>query len=203
MSNYNPGAKAGFTRSGKSLKSVRRYYALLNQQKVRAQDDDKLSKRIALELKTQQDANEKRSRREVVQPLMADSEIPTERSEMPNLMVSPKVTGPVFIAQPTQLPPPLSQSPPQSPTMQADPASGQQYKSIKSLKSTPRSAAGPQGMASRFCGDRCLFFFLGLIIGIAIGVICYLLANKMTNHDGGNVTTMPTSPPNRNPFRPG
>lgn len=84
-------AKAGYTRSGKSLKAVRRYYALLNAAKrgEGSPDEDKLSKRIAAELRTQQNANEKRG---------AFDNSPTDRSALPTVIMSPKETGPVFIA---------------------------------------------------------------------------------------------------------
>lgn len=52
--------KAGYTKSGKSIKSVKRYYAMLNAGKQSADKKDDISKRIAIELQTTKDAAEKR-----------------------------------------------------------------------------------------------------------------------------------------------
>ena len=122
--------RAGYTRSGKSLKAVRRYYAIQNAMKNKAEespkspkDEDKISKRIAAELNQQQIANEKRNRTSGNL-----SESPTDRSALPNsavIIVSPKETGPVFIAPE---------------------AAQKSIKSAKSMKST-RSGAPPNANA--------------------------------------------------------
>lgn len=103
MSDYNPKPKPGYTKTGKSLKAVRRYYALKNadrqgspkksrdEEDVKRKSDDKLSKRIAVELKVQADANEKRSRR--------SNKSSTSPTPSTPIIVSPKETGPVFIAE--------------------------------------------------------------------------------------------------------
>lgn len=109
MSEYSPRPKAGYTRTGKSLKAVRRYYALKNAEKERQRSprkgredddrhlkrnpaDDKLSKRIAVELKHQAAANEKRSLRS------PNAQKDAQSPDTP-IIVSPKETGPVFIAE--------------------------------------------------------------------------------------------------------
>lgn len=152
---YNPAPKTGFTKTGKSLKAVRRYYALMNQ-KQKSPDEDKLSKRIAAELKTQQDANEKRSKREGSIPLMEQST--TDRAESPRLIVSPKETGPVFIA-PTPTPTEASKS-------------AQAPKSIKSSKSTNPAKASdclPEICTEGSCCSRMLYFLLGFLLGLPVG----------------------------------
>jgi len=112
------GARPGYTRSGKSLKAVRRYYALKDasrkrktpehnededdqrreertmSRRRRSPDSDKLSKRIAAELRVQQEANEKRTRFQ--EP---PSNSPTERSSLPSI-ARQRDTGPVFVAAP-------------------------------------------------------------------------------------------------------
>lgn len=124
MSDWSPPPRPGYTRTGKSLKAVRRYYALKDQsnrrkrspdkedrdevrpnredrysasaKRKRSPDDDKLSKRIAAELKVQAEAIEKRSLRQVGMPLA-----PTDRSELPYI-VQPRETGPTFITPVTE-----------------------------------------------------------------------------------------------------
>lgn len=156
MSSFNPGAKAGYTKSGKSLKAVRRYYALLNQQqqKSRSPEEDKLSKRIALELKTQQDANEKRSKRDG-QPLL---EAPTERSELPGVLVSAKETGPVFLGPPASVPATKST---------AQDAIKSVVKSVKTVRVEPESQTN-DGLLTKF-----IYFLVGLIVGLILGAVIY------------------------------
>lgn len=119
MSDWSPPQRQGYTRTGKSLKAVRRYYALKDQanrrkrspdredrdedrqnreekisasaKRKRSPDDDKLSKRIAAELKVQAEANEKRSQRQSGAVIA-----PTDRSDLP-LIVQPREPGPTFI----------------------------------------------------------------------------------------------------------
>lgn len=119
MSDWSPPQRPGYTKTGQSLKAVRRYYALKDQanrrkrspdredrdedrivreekasasaKRKRSPDDDKLSKRIAAELKVQAEANEKRSQRQSGAVLS-----PTERSDLP-LIVQPREAGPTFI----------------------------------------------------------------------------------------------------------
>lgn len=109
MSDYSP--RQGYTRTGKSLKAVRRYYALKGERKrrnsppegspeednnreqtysrrKRGADDDKLSKRIAAELRNQQEVNEKLNRTGI-------SNAVTDRSALP-IVVTAKETGPTF-----------------------------------------------------------------------------------------------------------
>lgn len=118
MADWSPPPRPGYTRTGKSLKAVRRYYALKDQssrkkrtpdredkdedkqnrddrysasaKRKRSPDDDKLSKRIAAELKVQAEAIEKRSQRQIGIPIA-----PTERSELP-VIVQPREAGPIF-----------------------------------------------------------------------------------------------------------
>lgn len=131
MSDYSPPPRTGYTRSGKSLKAVRRYYALKDaaskkkraqekretnreeedrlrreEQKVqnqsvskkrRSPDDDFLSKRIANELRVQQEANEKRGRQ-----LNSYLNASTDRSALPVIAVNPKEVGPVFMTKTDQ-----------------------------------------------------------------------------------------------------
>lgn len=105
--------RPGFTRTGKSLKAVRRYYALkaagkLNQDqgkqeqtldtsprsppRLRSKRPDELSKRIAAELQDQKDANEKRG---------IELEMPTERSALPDSAVVKELT-PAFVLKTSQ-----------------------------------------------------------------------------------------------------
>lgn len=143
MSDHSPPARPGYTKTGKSLKAVRRYYALkeaskkkrtperrelareeedkmrreeraLNQsvsKRKRSPDDDFLSKRIANELRVQQEANERRVRSPSNYMLAQ-----TERSALPIVVVSPKETGPIFVRP-------------------ENPQSPKSAKSIKSVKS--------------------------------------------------------------------
>lgn len=124
----SPKTREGYTKTGKSLKAVRRYYALKAQEAAKRRDekdeddfsksrrrknsdDDKLSKRIAAELKVQQEAIERRA-----QALHS----PTERSALPVIQRDPAlVTGPAFVIEVPQ-------------------KSQQSGKSLKSVK-TPKS----------------------------------------------------------------
>lgn len=113
MSDYSPPNRPGLTRNGKSIKAVRRYYALKDNsqrrqrspnrtpveeddrsfsKRKRSPDDDKLSKRIAAEIKVQQEANEKRVRQDG-----SFSNNQTDRSALPALYLQPKDTGPAFV----------------------------------------------------------------------------------------------------------
>lgn len=127
MSDYSPPPRPGYTKTGKSLKAVRRYYALRDankkkraqerrendredadksrkdeqrnqnqsqSKKRRSPDDDFLSKRIANELRVQQEANEKRGR-QLNSYLMAS----TDRSSLPVIAVNPREVGPVFMTK--------------------------------------------------------------------------------------------------------
>lgn len=62
--------------------------------KKKSSDDEKLSKRIAAELKVQQEANKKRNR----QSGNFENE-PTERSALP-IMIQPREVGPTFVTSP-------------------------------------------------------------------------------------------------------
>jgi hypothetical protein len=213
MSSFNTSTKTGYTRSGKSLKAIRRYYAQLNQKGRRSPDEDKLSRRVAAELKTQQDANEKRSRREVGQTYMGSEQV-TARSELPPLLVSAKESGPVFIAPPPQPPaPPQPPQPPQPPTgltAQTQPyPTGPQYqptaqpvgqsKSVqqeqyyKSYKSARSLGATQTGAGSRFCNSNYLYFIFGLVLGIAIGALGYMVITKLKRHEGEYPTATTTT----------
>lgn len=121
----SPKTREGFTRTGKSLKAVRRYYALKNEarrrengsdernkksqeapsgsKKRRSPDDDKLSKRIAAELKVQKEANERRARYQAVH------QIPTERSALPIVLRdSSTAPGPTFFVETARKSKPLT-----------------------------------------------------------------------------------------------
>lgn len=129
------------TKTGKSLKQVRRYYAQKNakgkktidksnegtqQQKgmrKKTVEDDKLSRRIAVELKTQQDANEKRN-----------AGLPTRLSKED--VASPKIVHNVRISPDAKVSATFTPSPVQP--QNADDAQRIQ-KSAKSLKSTGKS----------------------------------------------------------------
>lgn len=170
MSDYSPPPKPGYTRSGKSLKAVRRYYALKeNSRKKRSPDakdeddqdqirrgersppssrrkrspeDDKLSKRIQAELETQREANEKRAKN-----LPPRTQL--ERGASTQLVHLPRESGPVLVAEPD---------------------SARQYRSGKSLKSYKSVASYTQNDAmSTFVFD----------IGVtAVGCIvtCFIIA---------------------------
>lgn len=165
MSDFNPKPKTGFTKSGKSLKAVRRYYAQKNAdrqrspKKSREEDntrrrsptDDKLSKRIAAELKVQADANEKRSRR-------ATGKSSTDATS-PNspIIISPKETGPVFIAE--------------TPT--------KSVKSAKSIKSTKsQKSIGTMAQFFDYLSSAVNFgpFSLGYVFAAAIIGIVYIFS---------------------------
>lgn len=95
MSDYSPPPRAGYTKTGKSIRAVKRYYAQKNaSRKKKSPDDEKLSKRIAAELKVQQEANKKRNR----QSGTFENE-PTERSALPIIMQTREV-GPTFVTSP-------------------------------------------------------------------------------------------------------
>lgn len=96
MSDYSPPPRAGYTKTGKSIRAVKRYYAMKNKdaKKKKSPDDEKLSKRIAAELKVQQEANKKRNR----QSGTIDNET-TERSALPIIM-QPREVGPTFVTSP-------------------------------------------------------------------------------------------------------
>lgn len=175
-------AKEGYTKSGKSLKAVRRYYALQNEAKreaerAKAATEDKLSKRIAAELKTHQEANQKRLQSPTGEPATSPPTIqggqiigaemkpsnmneapPTERSGLPDgVVMSPKQTGggPVF--------------------MPAEAVARKSAKSVKSAKST-RSATGT---GYRYIeGDRYsgISQFENYSLGCLIGLACVFLA---------------------------
>lgn len=162
MSDYSPPARRGYTKTGKSLKAVRRYYALKdaarkrrgersppdtddedrdlpeksppsNSKRKRSPDDDKLSKRIAAELKVQQEANEKRSRGNSYSINIA----PTERSGLPLYNQAQRGANPAFVTQPIQSPPRLMPLPqPNNDYIIARPSkSAKSHKSNKSFKS--------------------------------------------------------------------
>lgn len=112
----NTKTREGYTKSGKSLKAVRRYYAQKaearrrdepedesrkpeesHSKKRRTPEDDKLSKRIAAELKTQQEANERRARH------LGFQSQPTERSTLPIIQRElPVAQGPTFFIEQPQ-----------------------------------------------------------------------------------------------------
>lgn len=126
MGDYSPN---GRTKTGKSLKAVRRYYALkdaerkkatspqqdepnsprksnenddnrLQKSKRKRSPDDGLSKRIANELRVQQDAIEMRSKR---YPNKLEAQL-TERSALPPIIIQPKeVGGPIFVTEPLNI----------------------------------------------------------------------------------------------------
>lgn len=151
--NTNQSVKAGYTRTGKSLKAVRRYYALLNQNKQKSPDDEKLSKRIAVELKTQQDANEKRSKRE---GNLVDQT--TERSELTDgVVVSPKNNGPVFVL------------PTATPLLEG---TNSIYSPVKSLKSAKSAPTEDVHQATGVC-QKIIYFLIGLVLGLLVGVLIY------------------------------
>lgn len=194
MSDYNPAPKAGYTKTGKSLKAVRRYYALMNQQKQKSPDEDKLSKRIAAELKTQQDANEKRSRREIGQPLLLTDQS-TERSDLPaGVMVSPKDTGPVFIAPTAPSQPPQQQ---QQQFTDGYKTIDQSGKSVKSYKSIRNPHILPDILTNNSCCTSCIYFTMGLIIGVAIGVLCYMFLPRLIADKTPVNKTVVTKPPTK------
>ena len=172
---FNQAPKTGYTKSGKSLKAIRRYYALMNQ-KQKSPDDDKLSKRIAAELKTQQEANERRSKRESSIPLM---DHPTETPEPHRLIVSPKETGPVFIA-PTPTP---------TEAVKSDLAP----KSVKSLKSVHIKTADcvPDICIEGSCCSRMLFFVLGFLFGLPVGMFARNVILKVMKWDNARNATGP------------
>lgn len=148
MSDYNPPTRPGYTKGGKSLKAVRRYYALKessrkkrspetkdeedqdrprrgdrsppSSRRKRSPDDDKLSKRIAVELRTQQEANEKRAKHQPVKHVS-----PTDRPG-PEIIHQPQETGPVFLVENQE---PIRQ-----------PKSAKSVRSLKSVKSLASSA---------------------------------------------------------------
>lgn len=143
MSDWSPPPRAGHTRTGKSLKAVRRYYAMKEAAKrkrspetrddedrnrheqqhsavskrKRSPDDDKLSKRIAAELKVQQEANEKRTR-QTTQTSFANQA--TDRSALPQF--APREIGPTFQNE-------------NNPDAMKSPKSAKSNKSVKSTKS--------------------------------------------------------------------
>lgn len=160
MSDWSPPPRPGYTRSGKSLKAVRRYYALKDQERAkhkrspnredrdrdreqdreqdenrtlstskrkRSPDDDKLSKRIAAELKVQAEANEKRTLRQAGMPVA-----PTERSDLP-IIIQPREAGPTFVTAPNE--------------NEATPAIKSAVKSVKSGKSGKSVVTLPQLVA--------------------------------------------------------
>lgn len=200
-------AKEGYTRTGKSLKAVRRYYALQNAKKEAEKvklpaEEDKLSNRIAAELKAQQDANQKRPKSpNLLQGLDASDgtgtgantgigtntgaataapdsfsafgAVKTDRTGLPDgVVMSPKQTGPVFTT--------------------ADPLTAKKLvdvsaKSTKSLKSA-RSA----GISMRYPdGDRASGSFeaycLGGIMTEAIVFLVTFLYLFLGNSDTSNI----------------
>jgi len=99
-------AKEGNTKSGKSLKALRRYYALKNSQKeqkeAKTAEDDKLSRRIANELKAQQEAIQKR----LGSPAGKDASGNPGQIPLPEgVVMSPKQSGPVFVTETPEPPP--------------------------------------------------------------------------------------------------
>lgn len=155
------GARQGYTKTGKSLKAVRRYYALKNanrqrrsppEEENRQQRDDsdvikrkksrteeKLSKRIAAELKVQQEANERRAAN--VTKSTSFNLTPTDRSALPVNVAAvyqqgKQTGGPIFVLEND------GQAEPTSPDR--SPKSAKSVRSIKSGKSgkSAKSASG-------------------------------------------------------------
>lgn len=127
MSDYSP--PPGKTKTGKSLKAVRRYYALKAQreresQRKRSPDEEKLSKRIARELNKQQEAIEKRSRR-------TNKPMPTG----PDVALTVQNEGPVFVAEP--LPSNVMPGAPHSPTTQVTNAGTEAEDSVRRGPESP------------------------------------------------------------------
>lgn len=172
--------KAGYTKSGKSLKAVRRYYALKdasrrkrspantedeedkrreerarqNSARKRTPDDDKLSKRIAAELKLHQEVNAKRAGQyELISP--------TERSAMPAMsqQFGNRAGGPTFVTEPVT-----------SPESPRSPKSTKSAKSVRSIGTIARIAENPEafthniGTSSLGCVLTCLILAFVYII---------------------------------------
>lgn len=143
--------RTGYTKTGKSLKAVRRYYALkgaeanknkkpededvggTTKKRYRTPEDEKLSRRIAQEMKIQKEAIERRARNEGIDTTPTPSAIPllqqTESTYQPNVPTFRAEPRPVANPAPAALPNPvpiLAQGLPATPVPQ---------KSLKSSKS--------------------------------------------------------------------
>lgn len=199
-SNYNQ-PKTGYTKTGKSLKAVRRYYALMNQGKSpKSPEEEKLSKRIAAELKTYQDANEKRSKREMQSsvPLMEQAtDMP--RSMPTAIIISPRDTGPVFIS-PTAPPPPAAAAE-KSVKSHGNNNQNVDARSMKSARSIRDGGGGGGGwsMATRWfrcdwCGISLLNFILGFFLGVMVGAAIYHFAPRSGRTKIFTSTTVPLIP---------
>lgn len=158
----NSPTRDGYTKTGKTLRQIRRYYALKDSSKrqkteeesikrKRSPDDEKLSKRIAAELKVQQDANEKRYAQQ------RSNESPT--SPPPSALPAPIVKraekdgGPVFIAEPLST----------------------EAKSVKSAKSVKNDQAPERQLPSRYIESPDIGRF-----AFVISIICLTLAVTYT-----------------------
>lgn len=194
MSEYSPRPKTGYTRTGKSLKAVRRYYALKNADRERQRSprksrddednrprrspaDDKLSKRIAAELKHQAAANEKRSLRS---PNAQNDDGPT-----PPIIISPKETGPVFIAEP--------------PNKSAK--SAKSVKSTKTVKSHKSAGAGAQHLPIDYIEPNLVFgsFSMGCVVASCLIALVYVLNWILANISPNLVDDLDKNPKNTLP----
>lgn len=175
MSDYSTPPKPGYTKTGKSLKAVRRYYALKegarnrrspenkdedeqhrsdrspSSRRKRSPDDDKLSKRIQAELETQREAIEKRAKN-------SPMKLQPERSPTTQIIHKPKESGPLFVAESEPTPRPAS--------------SGKSTKSYKSYRSNGSyNPTEPNmtfvfdiGVTATGCITTCFIFALVFII---------------------------------------
>lgn len=160
--------RPGYTRTGKSLKAVRRYYALLNQKK--SPEEGTLSKRIAAELKTQQDANEKRSKR-----MVANDEPIPEPPTPPNPSSVSQKEGTGFVA----------------PLMESTGSNTVNYKSTKSNKSVKSVPTGRDTEQTSCCTQNLMYFLLGLFLGIAVGASLYYGLSYLKNNQSSKNQTKP------------
>lgn len=176
--------RTGYTKTGKSLKAVRRYYAQKNaeanknrrpedddgggatsKKRHRTAEDEKLSRRIAQEMKIQKEAIERRARNEGIDTTPTPSAIPllqqTESTYQPNI--------PTFRAEPRQIQTPSPPPPPnpvqaQAPNQAVAPTPVPQ-KSLKSNKSgntlkesPPTTQSCHLGSSSMGCLLACFIF---------------------------------------------